>query len=215
MNRYIDNSADCNVKQFMDCCFKEHYRVLILEGDPTDEQLKAAHEMIYAQYADLSGLFVSREFELSIYIHSLENRINTIVRFIELQKAFIQEFSMPFVAAFPVVKKYGHSLYWNHDSPDVGLFLSKLDKVSSKEKRYNVELAAKKKELFDLQRKKIKGEHNPLESRKQFITMLNRLAQAKFVIDKNATSVEELALMIKDMRDQQQDEIAQRSFKKR
>jgi len=215
MNRYIDNAADCTVKQFMDCLFAQRYKVLILEGEPSEEELRNAHELIYAQYVDLSGLFVTREFELSAYIQSLENRLNTVIRFIELQRAYIAEFGRPFTPAFHIVKKYGHSLYWNHDSPDLPLFLAKMDKMPAKEARYKVELDAKKKELFDMQRKKVKGEYNPLESRGQFVTMLNRLQQAKFVIEKPNTSVEELAYMIKDLRDIQEDEKAQRSFKKR
>lgn len=215
MNRYIDNAADCTVNQFMDCCFKEKYKVLILEGEPNEDELKRAHELIYAQYTDLSGLFLSREFELSAYIHSLDNRINAINRFIELQKAFIAEFAMPFIADFRIAKKYGHSLYWDKERPDLPLFLDNLEKIGLKEKRYVVELKAKEKELFDMQRKRATGEYTLLESRKQFITMLNRLQQAKFVIDRNVTTVEDIALQIKDLRDQQDEDRAQRSFKKR
>jgi len=215
MSRCIDNAADCSVKQFMECAFKGKYTVLILDGEPPDDELKRAFELIYDQYTDLSGLFITREFELSAYISSLERRINTVARFIELQKAFIAEFNIPFVTGFGLVKKYGHKLYWNHESPDIDLFLSKLDAIPGKEAKYKTDLAAKKKELFDMQRKKIQGEFNLLESRKQFVMMLNRLQQSKFVIDKNNTSMEEVALMIKDQRDQQEDMRAQQSFKPR
>lgn len=215
MNRYINDAADCTVKQFEECRFREKYSVLVLEGDPADEELKAAFELIYAQYTDLSGLFITREFELSAYIESLEKRVNTVAKFIELQKAFIHEFGRPFKPAFHLVKRYGHSLYWNHDSPDLENFMSKLEKIPLKEARYRVELDAKKKELFDLERKRAKGEHAPLETKSQFVTMINRLRQARNVIERNSTTVEELALMIKDARDQQEEEKAQQTFKRK
>jgi hypothetical protein len=66
-----------------------------------------------------------------------------------------------------------------------------------------------------MQRKKAKGEYDPLQSRKDFVVMLNRLQQAKFIIDKSVTTMEELGLMVKDLRDQQEEEKAQRTFKKK
>jgi len=215
MSSYITDAADCTVKQFMDCAFKERYKVLVLEGEPAMEDLRKAHELIHAQWVDLSGLFETREFELSAYIRSLEGRINTIEKFVELQKAFLAEFGLPFLPGLSIVKRYGHSFYWDKESPDEQAFLARMEKMITKEKRYEVELKAKQKELFDMQRKKAKGEYDPLQSRKDFVVMLNRLQQAKFVIDKNVTTIEELGLMVKDLRDQQQEEKAQRTFKKK
>jgi hypothetical protein len=215
MSRIIDNAADCTIKQYMECAFKQRYRVLIIEGDAEDEDLQKAFELIYAEYVDLSGLFITREFELSAYIQSLWNRTNTITRFIDLQKRFIGHFSVPFVPAFDTVKKYGHVLYWNHESPDIDLFLTRLAKMEAREKKYEVEIKAKEKELFELRKKKVTKEFTVLESRKQFVTSLNRLQQSRFVINKNETSMEELAIMISDQREQHNAEEAQRSFKKK
>lgn len=215
MSNIINIAADCNIKQFMACAFENKHRVLLIDGDATDEELREAFEYIYDQYVDFSGLYATREFELSAYIHSLEVRIATVREFIRLQKKFIDEFNIPFVAAFEVVKKYGHTLHWNHDFPDIDLFLIKLAKVESREVKYKSELKAKEKELFDLQRKRITKEFTLLESRKQFLITLARLQQAKFVIDKKETSVEDLALMIKDQKDQAEDAKMERSFKKR
>lgn len=214
MSSYINTAADCNVKRFMSCAFEYKYRVLLIDGDASDDELRSAFEYIYDQYVDYSGLYATREFELSAYINSLNVRITIVQEFVKLQRKFIEEFKVPYVAAFWQVKKYGHTLYWNHDYPDIDLFLAKLAKVESREAKFKSELKAKEKELFDLQRKKITKEFTLLESRKQFLLTLARLQQAKFVISKTETMMDEVALMIKDQKDQSDEANAQRSFKR-
>lgn len=200
----IHSSADCSVKKFKDCAFAGKYKTLLISGEATEEELKAAFEYIYAEYVDYAELYQSREFEMSAYINWLGNRIGVITRFIELQRRFMKEFESPFIPAFGLVKKYGHHLWWDFAHPDKDAFLKKLMQIEMKEKKYEHELNKKVTELLDLQKKKIKKEHTLLESRKDFITMCNRLQQARFVIDQDKTMVEELALAIKDQRDQQQ-----------
>jgi hypothetical protein len=202
----IQTAAECNVKRFEKCAFEGKYRVLLIEGDATDEQLKAAFEFIYAQYVDFSGLYQSREFEMVAYIDSLDKRIQTIKRFVELQKLFIKEFNMPYLPAFPMVAKYGHNLYWNPDVHNIELFEKKLDQIISKEGKYDIKVQAKVNELVEFRKKRINKEFTLLESRRNFITMLNRLGQARFVIDKNTTSMEEISYMVRDNRDQQEAE---------
>lgn len=215
MSNYINTAADCNIKKFMSCAFDGKCRVLLNDGEATDSELREAFEYIYDQYVDYSGLYATREFELSAYMNSLDVRITTVQEFVKLQRKFIEEFNVPYVAAFWQVKKYGHALYWNRDYPDIDLFLIKLTKVENREAKYKSELKAKEKELFELQRKKITKEFTLLESRKQFLLTLARLQQAKFVISKTETMMDELALMIKDQKDQSDEANAQRSFKTR
>lgn len=214
MSNIINTAAECNIKQFMSCAFYGKHRVLLIDGEATDDELREAFEYIYNQYVDYSGLFATREFELAAYIHSLKMRIGIVREFVKLQKMFIAEFNIPFVAYFEIIKKYGHNLHWNHEYPDIDLFLIKLAKVESREAKYKSELKAKEKELFDLQRKKITKEFTLLGSRKQFLLTLARLQQAKFVISKTETMMDEVALMIKDQKDQSEEANAQRSFKK-
>jgi hypothetical protein len=197
----IYTAADCTVKQFEQCCFEHKYRVLLIDGDATDDELKAAFEYIYAQYVDFSGLFQSREFEMCAYINTLDTRIQTVKRFLELQRIFIEHFNVPFVPGFDLIKKYGHNLWWNHDSPDLSLFNSKLRQIEMREKKYESVIESKVKELVEFRAKREKKEFSLLETRKSFITMVNRLQQERFVIEKRTTTVEELSLMIKDHRD--------------
>lgn len=210
----ITDAADCNIKRFKLCAFKGKYKVLLVDGEATDEELQQAFEMIYAQYIDLSGMYQTREFELSAYINSLDNRIRTIERFVELQRLFLGEFNMPFLPSFGLVKRYGHHLVWNPEYPDTDLFKKKLAQIEMKEKKYHSILNTKIKDLVEFRKKQNNKEHTLLESRKQFITTLNRLQQAKFVIDDEKTTVEDLAIMICDHKDQIEENKMQAKAKK-
>jgi hypothetical protein len=210
----INQASECTVKQFIQCAFEGKTKVLLLSGEASDLQLHQAFELIYAEYTDLSGLYQNREFEMSAYIDSLDKRVHTIERFLELQRLFVLEFGMPCVAYFPIVKKYGHNLHWNFDNPQIDLFERKLAQIEAKEKKYRTILHTKIGELLELKKKQAKKEFTLLESRKEFIASLNRLQQAKFVIDKNSTTVEELGLMIRDYRDQAEEAKATDKFKR-
>jgi hypothetical protein len=197
----IQSAADCVVDRFMKCAFQERYRSLLLTGDAPDDQLRTAFEVIYAEYVDLAGLYITREFELSAYISSLDTRIYTVKRFVNLQETFLHEFDAPFIPGFALVKKYGHRLYWDFSNPDKEAFKNKLKQIQASESRYHAELNKKVNELVELRKKKVTKTFSLLESRKQFIMSMNRLQQNKYVIDKEKTTMEEMALMIKDYKD--------------
>lgn len=211
----ISEASECTVNQFIRCAFQDKYRVLLVDGEATDEELKAAFENIEAQYVDISGLFQTREFEMSGYIDFLGKRVGTVQRFIELQFRFIDEFQTPFIPAFGLVKRYGHNLFWNPEYPDLELFKKKLTTIEMKEKKYNSILHTKIKELIEFRKKIIKKDFTKLETRQQFITTLNRLQQARFVIDRDKTMMEEIALCIKDHKEQQEEQKMQETVKKR
>lgn len=211
----ISEASECTVNKFIRCAFQDKFRVLLIEGEATDEELKSAFENIEAQYVDISGLFQTREFEMSGYIDFLGKRVSTVQRFIELQFRFIDEFQVPFIPAFGLVKRYGHTLYWNPAYPDLELFKKKLTTIELKEKKYHSILNTKIKELIDFRKKIVKKDYTKLETRQQFITTLNRLQQARFAIDRDKTTMEEIGLMIKDHKDQVETEKAQANAKKR
>lgn len=212
----ISSSAECTIRQFMRCAFEEKYRCLLLPGaEATDEELKTAFEIIYAEYVDYAGLYQNREFEICAYINSLDNRMQVTKRFTEMQRIFIDTFDAPYIPGFAIVKKYGHNLYWDFERPDKAAFLKKLQQIDLFEKRFTTEIDKKIHELVELRKKKEFKEYTVLETRKEFISMLNRLQQARFVIDKDKTSVEELSLMIRDLKDQQDEDRIQRSFKRK
>lgn len=207
----VNDASECTVKQFMKCAFDNKYDALIIAGVPSEQDLKSAFEFIYAQYVDISGLYLSQEFEILGYIEGLSKRKGVLEEYVKLQNAYFGNFQIPFLPGLPIAEKYGYKIYWDPAYPDT--FMQKLNQIPAKESKYKIRIAEKTKELVELRKKKEKKEHSLLESRKSFITTLNRLQQQKFVIDKSTTTVEELALMIKDVRDIQEENKAQNSFK--
>jgi len=199
----------------MECSFRENYSVLLISGDATNQELRSAFEIIYAQYIDDSGLYQSAEFEKYGYIDSLEKRITTVDRFIYLQTEFIKQFQVPFIPGFEMIAKFGHKLFYNVDSPDIELFLSKLETIRLKEQKYKIELKKRVDELMKMREKKVKNELNLLQSRKQFISMITRLRQQHHVIEYKTTMVEELSIMVRDAMEEKESAKAAKQFKTR
>lgn len=211
----IETSDQCNIEMFMECLFKKRYTALLISGEADEQTLKNAFEIIHAQYVDDSGLYQSAEYDKYAYIDMLQKRINTVENFILLQKEFIYQFDVPCIAAFDIIKRYGHRLSYDVNKPDTVSFIKKLDSIQVRENKYRNECEKKKKELFELQGKKQRNELTTLQTRKEFISMLTKLQQQKFVIDRKITTVEDLSIMIRDCREQAQEQKAKQQFKNR
>lgn len=185
------NYGECNIQQFMNCWFKKDYSEVSLED----------FKIIYAEYVDTSGLFMSEDFERQGYINHLSQRINSVKIFIRLQREFIADFNMPFIRDFESFKdKYGYVLKWSGDLMD---FKKQLEKVEKREVKHNSFLEEKIKELSDSRKNNQNKtavddvEEKLIKSRTYFIRMLNSLGKIGYKLDKKNTTVEELSLMIK------------------
>lgn len=176
------------VNQFRDAWFKGNRTVI------TDEEFK----IVYSEYVDTSGLFLSDDFEKQGLIYNLNQRINYVKMFIRLQRDFIHEFRMPFIKDFQNLKhKYGYVLYWNNDIED---FEKQLQRVEQREIKNGSFMDLKIDELNRARKNKgisKEDEESLDDSRKGFIRMVNSLGKIGFKIDGNVSTVEELALMIK------------------
>jgi hypothetical protein len=193
---YISSASECSLRKFMQAWFEEKYSVLIIEGEVEEEILKTAFEKIHLQYVDLSGLGQTHELQMNISIHYLNTRINAVKTFIFLQREFVKNFDTPFLPGLIDFKKYGHSVYWDNDKE---AFLIKLNQIEIKESKFQAQLDAKIKELFDYRKKRDSKQHTPVQSRKEFIQHMNMLNRSGYSIDKDQTTVEEYALMLKDL----------------
>lgn len=182
------------ILQFQKAWFEEDY------SDITKEEFG----IVYSEYIDTSGLFMSEDFERQSYIHHLNSRINYVKMFIRLQREFISEFNIPFIRDFEKFKnKYGYNLKWKNDLDD---FENQLSRIESREQKNISFLEDKIKELNNF-RKENHGGNEVLtdeeknvrlqKSRKSFIKMINSLGKLGYSIDKKETTVEELSLMIK------------------
>lgn len=180
-----------NIQQFMNAWFKKDYSEL------SEEEFK----VVYAEYQDTSGLFITEDFERQSYIHHLNSRINYIKILLVLQRRFIVDFGMPFIRDFEYLKlQYGYVLIWDGN---IDNFESQLKKIESREIKHTSFLEAKVKELHDSRKENQNksapddNEESLIKSRLSFIRMLNSLGKIGFRVDKKDTSVEELSLMIK------------------
>lgn len=172
---------------------------MLLDGEADDKDLHNAFEIIYAEYIDAAQLFATIEFEKYAYITNLEARIEVVKNFAKLQREFLNQFDVPFLPGLRMMHQYGYVLQWDGSKEK---FLQALDRMLIMDKRYQTELDKANKDLIELRKKKNKKEHTILQSRREFISMLNRLQQNRFVIDRDKTMIEDLAMMIVDSRDQ-------------
>lgn len=180
------------IKDFIDCWFNENYKIF------TKEQFDEA----YAEYIDTTGMFATDEFEKVVYIHYLNQRINSVNLSIKLHRDFYVQFGKPFITELKFFSRYGHKLTWRDDWDD---FDNQLVKIENSEKKYVTILNKNVQELEAIRTNK--GANKPQtkkEIRTNFLRMLNSLGKIGYKIDKTNTTVEELALMIKQQFEEQE-----------
>jgi len=169
------------------------------KGDTTHLSFEELSE-IESEYIDTAGLFESEEFHKVAYIHYLNNRKNSISLSIRLQEEFIKEFNIPYIPELKFFKKFGHIVKWNEG--DIEGFIEQLRKVEYKEKKYISQLETSIKELTDLRKKRNSGEKPKEQTRGKFISTLISLGKIGYDINRNETTMEELAYMIKNQSDE-------------
>lgn len=169
----------------MNCWFKEDYT----------EISKERFEIAYSEYIDASGLYNTKQFQDFAYIHHLNNRISCINISLQVQREFLETFGQPYEDGLDFFKKYGYTVYWNGNKTE---FLSYLDKIQKREKKYTLELQNRLKLFKDgkIESPKI------TQTRQDFIRMLTTLNKIGYKIDRNITTVEELAIIIKQDKDE-------------
>lgn len=181
----------CIVEDFMNAWFLKDYSKLS----------EADFKIVYSEYQDTSGLFLTEDFEKQSYIQHLSQRINYVKIFVRLQRDFIKDFKMPFIRDFKnIQERYGYVLKWNEDLED---FEKQLKKVESREIKHESSLEESIKNLNESrsqnQKQEIPEEDEVKlkKTRISFLRMLNSLGKIGFKLDRKTTYVEELSLMIK------------------
>jgi hypothetical protein len=175
------------VRQFMNAWFRQDYSII------SEEDFK----VVRTEYIDTAGLYDESVFQKVCYIYFLNSRINSIALSIRLQKDFLKEFDIPYKPALPFLNKFGHRVRWNGDEEE---FLSQLDKVEKREARYTSMIENEIVELKKLQKQaKINNEEEEDIKivRERFIRTINTLGKIGYKIEYDGTTVEEMALMIK------------------
>lgn len=150
-------------------------------------------EEIYLEYIDVSGIGITQEFDLLLAIHNLQTRLNAIPRYVQIQIVCWHNFKELSGAATEKLAKYGYKM------PE-GDPLEYLARIGAKEKRFAHDLKNKEAQLQKIRSGEKAGKDGK-QQRRDFIRMLNHLG-SKYRIDRDKTTCEELALMVKDTNDE-------------
>jgi len=177
-----------NLNVFIDAWFSHDFTNLSKED----------FDIVYSEYIDLTGLYNSKEFELFTYINYLKNRIYTAKTLVWAQLIFFETFKVPYIDGFELFERIGHKVKWEEDEKK---FISQMNKISSMTRAKELELRRKEFEFGQLRDAK-KEDKPEIQSRHEFIKMLNSFSKEGYRIDREKTTVEELALMIKAVQDE-------------
>lgn len=164
------------------------------------------------EYYDIAGLFKTEDFSRVSHINYLSTRNNSVEFFCKLQIEFLVEFKVPYSIGFDFIKKFGYNLKWNNDPIE---FLSQIENIRRKEKKFVSQLEDAIKELGDYRLNSDKGckEEITIAS---FLNTLFYLRKCGLHFDNKLTSMEELAYMIKYQLEQnKKDEAKIQSIKNR
>lgn len=149
---------------------------------------------IYLEYIDTSGIAITQEYELLLGIHNLQTRLTAIPEYVKVQTLSWYNFRAYHPTATERLAKYGYKM------PRTGDPIPFLSKIAVKEKRFHHELKVKEAQLEKLRSSQKVGKEGK-EARREFIRLLNHLG-TKYRLDRDKTTCEELALMVKDMNDE-------------
>lgn len=117
--KLITRAKDCNIRTYRECRYSDNFETLIIEGEPTAEELFEAWQKIYVEYLDLSGVDIP-ELEKKNKIAEVDLSIKCCnLCFIALEQAvdsnLMEEIGLSFI---PLLKSNGVSVQWNKDVAD-------------------------------------------------------------------------------------------------
>jgi hypothetical protein len=168
---------------------------VLFRSEGTEVEQKEAFSKIDVEYIDLSGQYESGDYENIKNIIALGTRIKHIELLLFINKQCILEFDNPWMPSLVDFKKYGYNLTWDKSIAD---FINQLENIESSEKVHIVELEIAKKKL----KKPDENEETRTYKRADFIKMIINLQKQKYIIDRDRTTMEELAIMVGEVRDQ-------------
>lgn len=177
------------VQQFFDARYKDDRSIM------SEEVYKTVEE----EFVDTAGLYNTDEFDKVSYIHFLHNRVNTIGISLNSQRDFVKEFGIAYIPNFELLQEFGYFLIWENEKQ----FLDQLQSIEYCEMVFVDELQNSIKELNDLkeQSKKTRKVYSKKQSRESLVRTIVSLRKLGHQIKNTETTVEELAICIKDQKE--------------
>jgi len=156
-------------------------------------------EKVYAEYIDVAGLYQTKEFELVTYINYLKNRIYVLKTIVYSQEMHFETFKTPYIPGLEFIKEqFGFTYEWTGNDKTFIFFLRKIENQA---RTKSTELKRKEFEFKTLSDAKMEGDVSKVQSRHEFIRMLNSLNKQGYKIERDKTTIEELALIIKQVQE--------------
>lgn len=186
--------STATINDFIACMFDGKYFTL----GPT---ATAQHwDELYLDYIDLSGQSATPEYDLIVTIYNAENRTRIVPVLTAVVDECIRQLGRVPPNPVTALRKFGYRI---PDDPIAAI--EYLPKIEQGEKRIGHELRAARNSLEKLRREQTSTSTNPKKERRKFIQMLNGLGTI-YRIDRERTTVEELALMVREQAEQRREE---------
>jgi hypothetical protein len=189
----MKTANNTTINEFISCLFDNDFSVI-------DEE---TFKNIHIEYIDISGQYETAEYEHIKTILILSTRIELIKTYLYIEYQFLSQFERPFLPVCKDLKKFGYTLIWRDNTED---FVKQLENIEQSEKRFIIQLEGERSALEKQNNKQISDSETgqiwqTKQTRKEFIKMIIDLQKQNYKIDRDKTTIEELAIMISDLRD--------------
>jgi hypothetical protein len=181
-------AKNTTINEFMQCLFENDF------SNIDEETFKTIH----AEYIDISGQYETSEYEHIKTILTLSTRIELIKTYLYIEYLSLDQFERPFLPACKDFKKFGYTLIWRDNTED---FVKQLENIEQSEKRFQLQLEGEKSALEKQNDKSAQAGKQNRQTRKEFLKMIIDLQKQNYKIDRDKTMVEDLAIMISELRD--------------
>lgn len=181
--------------------FEGRYDVLFPNAPPE------AWEYIYVEYIDLSGLADTPEYRLITNVLNLNSRLRAIPEYVKVQLGCIEHFGEMSPTVNEKLAKKGYAI-----PADLEKAKEALLKIPGKEKLYDHRLKEADAALKKLRGTRVENGNDSKRERRKFIQMLNSLGTT-YRIDRDKTTVEELAAMVRENAEQRKKDLADKFAK--
>lgn len=186
-SKVIDSATGITMDAFIDIMVDDKLELLVVKGNPTENELRTAWEKIYSEYTDALGDDSHRE-------------LLTILRDINLLSwqhqrvcILLEVLTVCYVpSAVDELKRYGYVI--KYDPDDLNRYYRDLQSVYERSKTMLVKISVRQKDLEELQQKST-GKH---ANRADFQTMLISLSEyAKYQVSPMHISAYQFAVMMR------------------
>jgi hypothetical protein len=179
-----DSCSTLLLSAYIQCQVTGDLSSLIIEGEPTKEQLQDAWRNICREFFDLSeDKQVSYEVNLLAQIEELNIKIITIQQIVEV----LQGYEIP--QLIEILRSFGYNFPFNCDNEEQ--YLADLKRVLNRAKKLVIELNEKQSQLNTIQKSKEPSQEVTIKYYDKILAILSQ--HMKYHMDENVITVSRYA----------------------